>query len=186
MQNRELRITYKEAIQLIRVGRYEEALSLLKDIDNTRPNVKNVLYPIAVCCERLGLLEEGIEVCDKLIFSYDHAIAREIKKRLEIKLSSIPIAGEAERPSTVELGVMVEPVVVPETVDFGEKINSSLEENITASDGDMEAPVLEKTSTSLALKIRKPIWLVILITMVSALIVAALVHVFILKSHFLQ
>ncbi|NLN93926.1 MAG: hypothetical protein GX130_11555 [Candidatus Hydrogenedens sp.] len=99
MRSQELRLSYQEAIQLIRVGHYEAAHRLLKAIDNERPNVKNVLYPLAVCCEALGLVDEGLDYCDTLIKDYDHAKAKKIKERL---FTSLPVPEAVELPARKE------------------------------------------------------------------------------------
>lgn len=163
MGNKELRLNYQEAIQLIRVGRYEEALTLLKEIDRERPNVKNVLYPMAFCCEKLGYSEEGMDICDHLITEHDHAKAREIKARIELS-TAIPEAEE------VGAGAEADPL------DFAPEEVPPTEEN-PAEDVNVEAEEpAEKTHH------RRPIWLVLMIAAIAAAIVAAFLHFFVLKS----
>lgn len=163
MGTKELRLNYQEAIQLIRVGRFEEALVLLKEIDRERPNVKNVLYPMAFCCEKLGYAEEGIDICDHLISEYDHSKAREIKTRIELS-TSIPEAEE------VLVGAETDSPGLPP--QFGEA-DGDVPEEARQADAD-EAP--EKKHH------RSPIWLVLLIACVAAAAVAAFLHFFVLKS----
>jgi len=160
---KELRLNYQEAIQLIRVGRYEEALTLLKEIDRERPDVKNVLYPMAFCCEKLGYAEEGIDICDHLIGMYDHAKAREIKARIELS-TAIP---EAE-----EVGAIAE----TDALDFAPEEMTPVEDApVEEADVGAVEPV-EKTHH------RKPVWLVLLIAFIAAAVVAAFLHFFVLKS----
>lgn len=79
----ELYVLYRQAIQLIRVGRNEDALALLREIDRERPGTKNVLYPMAVCLENLGRFEEALACCGRLITEHDSEKARLMKARLE-------------------------------------------------------------------------------------------------------
>ena len=167
MGNKELRLNYQEAIQLIRVGRYEEALTSLKEIDRARPNVKNVLYPMAFCCEKLGYTEEGMDICDHLIAEYDHAKAREIKARIELSMA-IP---EAE-----EIGAGAEADPLDFTFEEAPPaVENQVQEESAGSEVLAEEPA-EKTHH------RKPVWLVLLIAAFAAALVAAFLHFFVLKS----
>ena len=89
MNNNELYLQYRQAIQLIRVGRYEESLQILQEIDAERPETKNVHYAMAVCLEMLGRTDEALGYCGRLIAKYDHPKARIIKARIE-KAASEP------------------------------------------------------------------------------------------------
>jgi len=89
VNNNELYLQYRQAIQLIRVGRYEESLHILQEIDTERPETKNVLYAMAVCCEMLGKADEALDLCERLIARYEHPKARLIKARIE-KAASEP------------------------------------------------------------------------------------------------
>lgn len=112
MEIKDIRLTYQEAIQLMRVGHYESAHRLLTAIDKERPHVKNVLYPLAACCEALGFVDEGLDYCDRLIRDYNHDKARQIRERL---LAELPVPEEVELP-TKEKEVQ-ETVPVAEAVD---------------------------------------------------------------------
>ena len=83
MDTNELYLHYREAIQLVKVGRYEEAHHMLTEIDAERPGTKNVLYAIAVCCDMMGRTEEALDLCERLIAEHDHPKARMIKARIE-------------------------------------------------------------------------------------------------------
>jgi tetratricopeptide (TPR) repeat protein len=96
VNNNELYLQYRQAIQLIRVGRYEESMHILQEIDGERPETKNVLYAMAVCCEMLGKTDEALDMCERLIARYEHPKARIIKARIE------KAASEPELP-TVDL-----------------------------------------------------------------------------------
>ncbi len=79
----DLYVLYRQAIQLIRVGRNEDALALLREIDRERPATKNVLYPMAVCLEMLGRFDEALDCCGRLIAEHDSEKARVLKARIE-------------------------------------------------------------------------------------------------------
>ncbi len=112
MNNNELYLQYRQAIQLIRVGRYEESLHILQEIDTERPETKNVLYALAVCSEMLGRTDEAIDLCDRLIAKYEHSKARIIKARIE------KAASEPEPPKVdllADLGLAKPPTLPPPT-----------------------------------------------------------------------
>ncbi len=98
----DIRLSYQEAIQLIRIGHYDAARNLLKRINEAQPNVKNVLYPLAVCCEYLDLVDEGLDYCDQLISLFDHDKAKKIQARL---LEVLPVPEEVEETSRKEVSV---------------------------------------------------------------------------------
>ena len=79
----ELNVLYKQAIHLVKVGKYGEGLSILTDIDRERPNVKGVLYPMAVCLEMTGRFEEALELCDRLVTEFDEPKGAVIKARIQ-------------------------------------------------------------------------------------------------------
>ncbi|NLO32119.1 MAG: hypothetical protein GX117_01995, partial [Candidatus Hydrogenedentes bacterium] len=70
------------------MGRFGEALSILDEINSKYPNVKNVLYPMAFCCENLGYNERGLALCEQLIGEYSHEKAHAIKARIELAMAS--------------------------------------------------------------------------------------------------
>lgn len=187
MGNKELRLNYQEAIQLIRVGRFEEALTLLKEIDRERPNVKNVLYPMAFCCEKLGYAEEGLDLCDHLIAEYNHEKARSIKARIELS-SAIPEAEEIEPPE--------ETSAIPEAPALSVEMDEQPEPEPEAEFEPMPEPEPEPEFEYEAEPVsnnngneavgkthhKRPIWLVLLVALVAAAAVAFLLHKFVLKS----
>lgn len=79
----ELNVLYKQAIHLVKVGKYGEGLSILTDIDRERPNVKGVLYPMAVCLEMTGRFEEALELCDRLVTEFDEPKGAVVKARIQ-------------------------------------------------------------------------------------------------------
>ena len=110
MNNNELYLQYRQAIQLIRVGRYEDSLQILQEIDAERPDTKNVHYAMAVCFEMLGRTDEALDYCGRLIAKYDHPKARVIKARIE-KAASEPELPKVDLISG--LGVGRPPIAPP-------------------------------------------------------------------------
>ncbi|HPK23918.1 MAG TPA: hypothetical protein PLJ95_02375 [Candidatus Hydrogenedentes bacterium] len=102
----DIRLSYQEAIQLIRIGHYDAARNLLKRINEAQPNVKNVLYPLAVCCEYLDLVDEGLDYCDQLISLFDHDKAKMIQARL---LEVLPVPEEVQEIPKTEASVSPPP-----------------------------------------------------------------------------
>lgn len=208
MRTQDLRLSYQEAIQLIRVGHYETAHRLLTAIDKERPDVKNVLYPLAVCCEALGLQDEGLDYCDRLIKDYDHEKAKAIKSRI---LESLPV------PEEVDLPIRKEEEPTPSAVE-----DESQGMNVAEEDGDLDAPspfpeIVESDSdpddterseddsddeesaeavtedsedetlssdedAAEDVKVRAPFWLVLFLAFMAAAVSAALIHYFILGT----
>lgn len=173
MGNRELRLSYQEAIQLIRVGRFEEALALLKDIDRERSGVKNVLYPMAVCCEKLGYVEEGIDICDQLIMQYDHEKARAIKARLELSLA-YPEAHEVDTSPATDDDVEMMELTPPLAEETPFEVPAQTSEEPL---GDTEAIAVAEEQEKP--RHRRPTWVVLLIAFFAAAAIAAVIHLFV-------
>lgn len=74
---------YLVATELHKEGRYEEALRLLDELQQDRPDSKHVLYYRGLCLVALGRLTEATAVCDRL--SSHHS---ESGRRLTAKLSA--------------------------------------------------------------------------------------------------
>ncbi|MDZ4859083.1 MAG: tetratricopeptide repeat protein [Candidatus Hydrogenedentes bacterium] len=62
----ETQTKFKEADQLFRAKNFPEALGVLDELDQEYPNVKNILYPRAMCLAHVGRHEEALEVCRQL------------------------------------------------------------------------------------------------------------------------
>jgi len=87
---------FKSADALFRAGQYAEALKLLAELEATYPNARRVLYPKALCLEKLGQLDEADVICDRLIEQFQDARAQELKLRLQAARS--PIGGDLGIP----------------------------------------------------------------------------------------
>lgn len=70
--------------ELYRQGQYEEALILLSELNSVFPNTKNVMYPAALCMEKLGRIEEAKLLCHGMIRQFDYQKARELLNHLEV------------------------------------------------------------------------------------------------------
>lgn len=81
---------YKESDTLFREGRYHEALVYLEELDRLYPNSKNVLYPKALCMDRLGRIPEAVALCDQLIAGFQDPRAVALKERLVYAGDPIP------------------------------------------------------------------------------------------------
>mgnify|MGYP003637613284 CR=1 FL=1 len=81
---------------LFRSARYEEALVVLRDLNRTYPNAKNVLFPMAMCLEQLQRGQEALPLCELLWARFQDHRALEMQLRL--------------RPSQTDLSL--------ETIDF--------------------------------------------------------------------
>ena len=84
MQKNEIRLNYQEASQLVQVGRFDEALEILKEIDEIKPNTENILYLMAVCQAKAGRKDEALELCERLIQDFDHDNAKVLIKTLTL------------------------------------------------------------------------------------------------------
>jgi len=83
MKNREAQDLFKESELLYRERRYEEALEVLQRLDEKYPNTRNILYPIAKGCRRLGRFEETAAICDRLILEFEDERARHMRRQAE-------------------------------------------------------------------------------------------------------
>jgi hypothetical protein len=81
MKNHEAQGLFKESELLYRERRYEEALEVLRRLDEKYPNTRNILYPIAKCYRRLGRFEETVAICDRLILEFDDERARHMRRQ---------------------------------------------------------------------------------------------------------
>ena len=78
----ESRQKFKEADRLFREGRYESALDILRALDHVHANTKNILYPAALCLEKLGRGHEALPLCERLIARFQDPRAVELKARI--------------------------------------------------------------------------------------------------------
>lgn len=94
---------FEEADRLFRSGQYAHALVHLERLNACYPNTKNVLFPMAMCMERLGRPEEALPICSTLIQQFRDPRAQEMQLRLrpslmDTPLDSLEIEGEYDLP----------------------------------------------------------------------------------------
>lgn len=74
---------FKQADQLFRDERYQEALTVLEELNQHHPNAKNIMYPAAMCLDKLGRSQEALPLCDHLIQSFQDPRAEALKADIE-------------------------------------------------------------------------------------------------------
>lgn len=82
MKGKESKHKFKKANTLFQEGEYEQALKLLSELDKAFPNSKNVMWPVAMCLEKLGQNDKARRVCAKLVEKFGDPRAREMLPRL--------------------------------------------------------------------------------------------------------
>ena len=85
MQKHEVRLNYQQATQLAQVGRFDDALEILAELNEVKPNTEGILYLMAACHAKTGNKEEALKLCDRLIEEFDHEHAKQMKNRLTAK-----------------------------------------------------------------------------------------------------
>lgn len=89
MQTHEVRLNYQQASQLVQVGRFDEALEILVEIDEVKPNTETIMYLMALCHARTGQKEKALELCEKLINEFDNERAQQLKEHLTVPASPL-------------------------------------------------------------------------------------------------
>jgi tetratricopeptide (TPR) repeat protein len=74
---------FQEADQLFRSGQYQEALVILEELNSHHPNAKNVMYPAAMCLDKLGRSQEALPLCNHLIQTFQDPRAEALKADIE-------------------------------------------------------------------------------------------------------
>ena len=99
MKKSEIRLNYQQATQLVNVGRYDDALEILVELDNAKPNTDNILYLLAVCQAKAGRNKEALELCERLVQEFDHERAKELMAHLAAPSSPLGRARNKSRRS---------------------------------------------------------------------------------------
>jgi len=73
---------FDRADRLYQANRFEESLLLLAELDKEFPNTKHILYPMALCLERLGRADEALQLCNLLIQRFQDERAHVLKARI--------------------------------------------------------------------------------------------------------
>ncbi len=88
MDPQESQQKFHQADSLFKAGRYNEALAILDQLNRAFPNTKNILYPAALCLEKLGRSRDAINLCDQLISGHQDTRAQNIKNRLAASMQA--------------------------------------------------------------------------------------------------
>jgi len=83
MNNVSDREKFQAADRLFREGHYTQSLGLLSELNKAYPRTRKILYPIALCLERLGRTGESINVCNWILANEPCSHTRALKARLE-------------------------------------------------------------------------------------------------------
>lgn len=83
MDSQVSRAKFKQADTLFREGQYQQALHLLGELNQAYPNTKNVLYPAAMCLEKLGRGDEALPLCEALIEKFQDPRAQALKEKIQ-------------------------------------------------------------------------------------------------------
>ena len=79
MERSEAKVKFEHADILYRTEKYEEALSVLTELDAAFPCQKNIMYPHARCLVKLGRDEDALAVLDEIIDNFKDDKARELR-----------------------------------------------------------------------------------------------------------
>jgi len=74
---------FKQGDTLFKQGQFGAALALLDELDTAFPNTKNILYPKALCLEKLRRLDEAEAVCDALAWQFEDPRAQALKAQIQ-------------------------------------------------------------------------------------------------------
>ena len=89
MQTHEIRLNYQQASQLVQVGRFEEALEILSEINDVKPNTESILYLMAMCHAKTGKKEQALELCEQLVSEFENERAAQLKEYLTVPSSPL-------------------------------------------------------------------------------------------------
>jgi len=82
---------FKHADALYQQGQYGQAIQVLEKLNKAFPNEKNILYPAALCCEKLGRKQVALSLCQQLIDLFNDPRAAELQARLNAPATPPPL-----------------------------------------------------------------------------------------------
>lgn len=85
MERSEAREKFKQADELYKARKYEEALKVLEELDAEFPNLKNVIYPKAMCLARLRRWDEAIDLCKQLKVEFGDTRADPLMQKIIVR-----------------------------------------------------------------------------------------------------
>lgn len=74
---------FQQADTLFKQGRHQDALRVLSELNNAFPDSRNVLYPMALCLEKLGQRAEAERLCSILIQKFQDPRAQALMAQLQ-------------------------------------------------------------------------------------------------------
>jgi len=94
---------FKESKTLYQQGRFREALEVLTALDRKYPRTKNILYPMALCLDKIDCQGEALDLCDRLIQEFGDPRAVELKRRIQTPQAPT-VAGQPPAPPGAAAG----------------------------------------------------------------------------------
>lgn len=82
---------FQQADVLFKKGRPQEALAVLCELEAAFPNTRNILYPKALCLEKLGRTAEAAQVCDVLVRQFQDPRAQALMNQMQVAASAAPV-----------------------------------------------------------------------------------------------
>ena len=95
MQRHTAQNKFGQADQLFQQSRFDEALSLLDELEQAFPNSPNIMYPRARCLVEIGETNEAMDLLDELVLQFQHEEAMQLKAELQdamLTLTQPPVA----------------------------------------------------------------------------------------------
>lgn len=74
---------FQQADTLFKQGRHQEAFRVLTELNNAFPNSKNILYPMALCLDKLGQRAEAERLCSILVQKFQDTRAETLMAQLQ-------------------------------------------------------------------------------------------------------
>jgi hypothetical protein len=118
---------FKDADTLFKQGEYVEALIVLNQLNREYPNMKNVLYPMALCFDRLGRPGDVRRLCERLILDFDDPRAKALLDSFETPPGPEPTPARGPASTPV-------PHAVP---DFDSRIRAKTPAPVVAKQADI-------------------------------------------------
>jgi len=57
---------FNKADDLYKDGKYEETMTVLKELDSAFPNSRQIMFPMARCLAKLQYLQAAVDLCDTI------------------------------------------------------------------------------------------------------------------------
>ncbi len=99
-RSRQIRHKYREASELYKQKKYDEALCILTELSEARPESQDLHYSRALCLESLSRTEDALDVCRHLATAFSDPRAEELQRKLESSLTPAA-AGPEEKPKAI-------------------------------------------------------------------------------------